>query len=57
MSVLEKLATALGRRDEVPNQELARDIVRERNAAAVQELVENLANKNKGIQNDCIKTL
>ena len=57
MSVLEKLATALGRRDEVPNQELAWDIVRERNAAAVQELVENLANKNKGIQNDCIKTL
>jgi hypothetical protein len=57
MSVLDKLATALGRRDEVPNQELARRIVRERNAAAVQELVDNLANKNKGIQNDCIKAL
>jgi hypothetical protein len=57
LSVLEKLATALNRRDEVPNQALARSIVRERNAAAVQELVENLDHKNKGIQSDCIKVL
>lgn len=57
MSVLEKLATALNRRDEVPNQELARRIVRERNAVAVQELVENLNHKHKGIQSDCIKVL
>lgn len=57
MSVLEKLATALNRRDEVPNQELARRIVRERNAAAVQELMENLNHKNKAIQSDCIKVL
>jgi len=57
MSVLEKLASALNRRDEVPNQELARRIVSERNAAAVQELVENLGHKNKGIQSDCIKVL
>ena len=57
MSVLEQLATALNRRDEVPNQELARRIVRERNAAAVQELVENLNHINKGIQGDCIKAL
>lgn len=57
MSVLDELATALGRRDEVPNQELARRIVRERDGAAVQELVANLGNKDKGIQGDCIKTL
>ena len=57
MSVLEKLATSLGRRDEVPNQELARRIVHERNTAAVQELVDNLAHKNKAIQSDCIKVL
>jgi len=57
MSVLEELATALGRRDEVPNQELARRIVRQRNAAAVKELVDNLANKDKAIQSDCIKVL
>jgi len=57
MSVLHQLATALGRRDEVPNQELARRIVRERDAAAVQELVENLWHKNKAIPSDCIKVL
>jgi hypothetical protein len=57
VSVLAKLATALNRRDEVPNQELARKIVRERDAAAVKELVENLGNKTKGIPGDCIKTL
>ena len=57
MSVLEELATALGRRDEVPNQELALRIVHERDTTAVQELVDNLAHKNKAIQSDCIKVL
>jgi len=57
VSVLDKLATALNRRDEVPNQELARRIVRDGNAAAVKELVENLDHKNKSIQGDCIKVL
>ena len=57
MSVLNQLATALGRRDEVPNQELAQRIVRDGHAAAVKELVGNLANKDKGIQSDCIKVL
>lgn len=57
MSVIEKLATSLNRRDEVPNQELARRIVSDREAAAVQELVANLTHKNKAIQSDCIKVL
>ena len=57
MSVIEKLATSLNRRDEVPNQELARRIVGDGNAAAVQELVTNLDHKNKAIQSDCIKVL
>jgi hypothetical protein len=57
MSVLEKLATALNRRDEVPNQELAHRIVRDGDADAVKELIENLHHKHKGIQNDCIKVL
>jgi hypothetical protein len=57
MSVLEELATALNRRDEVPNQELARKIVRERDAFAVQELIENLSHEDKGIPSDCIKVL
>lgn len=57
MSIIGKLASSLNRKDEVPNQELAKEIAEENNKAAVQELVENLANKNKNIQNDCIKVL
>lgn len=57
MTALDKLATALNRRDEVPNQELAKDIVRTNDRRAVKELVENLAHKDKNIQSDCIKVL
>ena len=57
MSIIPKLATSLNRRDEVPNQELAADIVKRKDTAAAAELVENLANKNKGIRYDCIKVL
>jgi Sister chromatid cohesion protein PDS5 protein len=57
MSVLNKLASSLNRRDEVPNQELAKQIAVRNNKTAVQELVDNLSNKSKDIQNDCIKVL
>jgi hypothetical protein len=57
MSIIPKLATSLNRRDEVPNQELAAEIVKHNDTAAVTELVENLKNKHKGIRYDCIKTL
>jgi hypothetical protein len=57
MSVLPKLATSLNRRDEAPNQELAEEIARSEDKAAVGELVENLKNKNKGIRYDCIKAI
>src|SRR5687768_11293945 len=57
MTVIDKLASSLGRRDEIPNQELAKQIADTGDKKAVKELVENLASKNKHIQNDCIKTL
>lgn len=57
MSVLDKLATALNRRDEVPNQELAQRIVEAGDNNAVKELVDNLIHKDKNIQSDCIKVL
>jgi hypothetical protein len=57
MTALDKLATALNRRDEVPNQELAKDIVLTNDRRAVKDLVENLAHKDKNIQSDCIKVL
>ena len=57
MDVLNNLATALGRRDEVPNQELAHRIAEAGDTGAVAVLVENLANRDRNIQSDCIKTL
>jgi uncharacterized protein (UPF0147 family) len=57
MSILGKLASSLKRRDEVPNQALAKQIVNKNDRKAVKELVENLHNKSKDIQNDCIKVL
>lgn len=57
MNVLNKLASSLGRRDEEPNLELAKQIAAEKDNNAVQELIDNLSNKNKDIQNDCIKVL
>jgi hypothetical protein len=57
MSIVEKLASSRGRRDEVLNQELARQIVVKNDRDAVRELVGNLGNRNKNIQSDCIKVL
>ncbi len=57
MTVIDKLASSLGHKDEVPNQKLAEQIVQKNNKDAVQELIDNLDNKNKDIQNDCIKVL
>ena len=57
MTVLDKLATALNRRDEVPNQELAERIAKAGDKNATRELVDNLAHNDKNIQSDCIKVL
>ena len=48
-TILNKLASALNRRDEVPNQALAHEIVRTSDTDAIGTLVENLWNKNKNI--------
>jgi len=57
MTVIDKLATTLGRKDEVPNQILAEQIVSAKDREAVEELVENLFNRDRRIQSDCIKVL
>ncbi len=57
MSVIEKLAYSLNRRDEVSNQQLAKELAGENDSHSIQELVENCSNKNKNIQSDCIKVL
>ena len=57
MSVLNRLASSIGRRDEIPNQELARELAARKDHAGIRELVENLSNRDKNIQADCIKVL
>jgi hypothetical protein len=57
MTALSLLACSLGRRDEQPNEQLALQIIQSKNDSWVMELVENLENKDKNIQSDCIKVL
>ncbi|MFH1635036.1 MAG: hypothetical protein ABIG63_13660 [Chloroflexota bacterium] len=57
MSVIERLAFSLGRRDDVPNQELARELATTQAVDEIRELVENLRNRDRNIQSDCIKVL
>lgn len=57
MSIITSLASSLGRRDEVPNQELARALAARKDKAGIREIAENLWNKDKNIQADCIKVL
>jgi len=57
MNVINRLATSLNRRDEVPNKELAIEIMRTNDKRAVKEIVENLGHKDQNIRSDCIKVL
>ena len=57
MSIIGKLASSLNRRDETPNIELAKAIAAKKDDSAIRELIDHLSNKNKNIQNDCIKVL
>ena len=57
MTITGKLSTSLNRRDEIPNKELAEQIAKDNNKKAVRELIENLNNKSKAIQSDCIKVI
>ena len=57
MAYVEKIAFHIGRRDEVPNQELAALLAKEENNAGIEEIAGYLNDKNKSIQSDCIKVL
>ena len=56
-NIIERLATSLGQKDQVPNIELAKQVIVEKNTLAVKVLIDNLYHKDKGIQSDCIKVL
>jgi hypothetical protein len=61
MSILNQLASAMNRRDEEPNEILAQRLSDESETGnvgeSIQELVDNLHHKKKGIRSDCIKVL
>lgn len=57
MSIVNELASSQGRRDEVPNQELAAKIAASEDVSAVEELIALLDSKKKDLQNDSIKVL
>lgn len=57
MTVLEQLACAQNRRDEVPNQILAKKLVENSDTEGIAELVRHVWDKNPSIQSDCIKVL
>ena len=45
MTILDRLASSRGRRDEAPNQELAKDLVLRGDEAGIREVAKNLWNK------------
>jgi hypothetical protein len=57
MSVLDRIAHFQNRRDEVPNQELARELAEKRDKAGIREIARNLWNENADVQGDCVKVL
>ncbi len=57
MTVINQLSSSLGQKGNAANIALAKAIAEAENRNAIKELVENLKNKDKKIQADCIKTL
>jgi len=57
MSVIERIAFYRGIRDEVPNQELARELAEAGDADGVKEIAGHLCDKNANVRSDCLKVL
>ncbi len=57
MSVLDRIACAQGRRDEAPNQALARDLAEQEDQEGIRELAANLGHADPNVRSDCLKTL
>lgn len=57
MSALQRIAYYQNRRDEVPNQELAKELATKKDRKGIREIAENLWNKNVQVQSDCLKVL
>lgn len=57
MSVINRIAYFQDQRDEVANQELAKELADSGNQNDVEEIAENLNNENPSVQSDCLKVL
>ncbi len=57
MSILNRLAYFQNRRDEAPNQALARELAESRDRVGIREIAKNLWNANAEVQSDCVKVL
>lgn len=57
MGALDRIAHFQNRRDEVPNQQLARELAAQRDRDGICEIAENLWNHSRAIQADCLKVL
>jgi hypothetical protein len=55
--MIEKLAYSVGRNDEEPNIELAKELAKTKNKKGIKEIIDGLNNPKKQIANDCIKVL
>jgi hypothetical protein len=57
VSVLNKISFFQNRKDEVPNQRLARGLAETKDKKGIREIAENLWNDNPSIQSDCLQVL
>ncbi len=57
MSVLNRTRLLQGRRDDVPNQQLAKELAQAKDKQGVREIAEHLADDNPRVRSDCIKVL
>ncbi|MCR4437838.1 MAG: hypothetical protein QHJ34_02185 [bacterium] len=57
MSVLQRRAHFQNWRDEVPNQELTKELAQAQDRAGIREIAEGLCHDNPNVQSDCIKVL
>jgi hypothetical protein len=57
MTVLSRIAFFQERRDEVPNQQLARELAASKNSEGIREIAEHLWDRNNNVRSDCLKVL
>lgn len=55
--MLDQIAYFQNRRDEIPNQELAKKLAETRDSKGIQEIAAHLWDKNAAVQSDCLKVL